>query len=115
LVALHAREAAEATARNSRDFVRANQGQGGAANGQPQGLFGAARVRQRGYFPSLLALQFALVRGPRGAPRFTFFAFFDEATLLATTSTHAERGGARRMRAGILAMAAALTFFVMFG
>ena len=82
----------------------------------PAGVFGAARLRQRGYFPSLFALQFGLVpdrrRGP-GRFKWTCFAFLEEPAV--QSATHRERVAMRRMRAGILSVGTLLFFFLCFG
>ncbi|KAH8093380.1 ubiquitin-protein transferase [Aureococcus anophagefferens] len=112
-----ARRATDEEARDSQGALRRLADRpGDAAAAVPAGVFGAARLRQRGYFPSLFALQFGLVpdrrRGP-GRFKWTCFAFLEEPAV--QSATHRERVAMRRMRAGILSVGTLLFFFLCFG
>ena len=124
------RRATNEAARDSENVLRtlADRNNGGNNNapggggqdappGGQAGVFGAARLRQRGFFPSIFALQFGLVpdrrRGRTGQFKWTCFAFLEDPQL--PTATHRERVAMRRMRAAILSVGTLLFFFLCFG
>jgi hypothetical protein len=80
--------------------------------GVANGVFGAARLRQRGFFPSVVALQLTSAPAGPGRRRWSCCAV-DEPHV--PNATHRERVAMRRLRAAILSVGAVLLFFLCFG
>ena len=88
----------------------------------PGGVFGVwaeapdagfeKRLRQRGFFPSVVALQLTSAPAGPGRRRWSCCAV-DEPHV--PNATHRERVAMRRLRAAILSVGAVLLFFLCFG
>lgn len=86
--------------------------QAGTQDNVATGAFGSARLRQRGFFPSVVALQLTSAPAGPGRRRWSCCAV-DEPHV--PNASYRERVAMRRLRAAILSVGAVLLFFLFFG